>query len=472
MNGSSGGDIRDPPSFSTDAPLSEQWMWLVDEIDYASKRFPMFLDKDRDMFFAEKIIAVFRIIDPASHAENLVRGGYRGLAESSRGNEEKSGIVYAVGIALTYWDICQKAPAYAEKFYQQALDYPSAFGMVLSYVFVFVREYAQKASARPGRRTEAAPRAASAPRPAAPEQKKAPPPTGKGADVEKQAWKSAVMFVATVSFTVLAALTIAAVAKYYEYSSRARAQYTATTSGTDGYPFSNLSSNPGILEANRILAEMRHSVSNPPPPTLRTNHPPASAAKKDASLITLPGGFSAKLPNGYRVSSREPSYIEISDEDGAPSIFISQDTLNETETKLLNAVDDAGIAIKIFKRSQEKIEDKKTKLMAMRGSASKIIKWGTPYTLEGVACPAWGIDYMRHDKHLLLHFEARAICANIMIVNGSRMYQINIKHIVEPETPTDTRLPKPLLDFIDSFAVSAPSPTHNPQPSPSPPVTP
>lgn len=86
-------------------------------------------------------MAVFQIIDPARNPENRVRGGYKGLVESSRGEEEKSGIVYAVGIALSYWKVCGEDAVLAEKLLQQSMDYPSTFGMVLAYVFIDVQEY-------------------------------------------------------------------------------------------------------------------------------------------------------------------------------------------------------------------------------------------------------------------------------------------------------------------------------------------
>ena len=171
--------------------------------------------------------------------------------------------------------------------------------------------------------------------------------------------------------------------------------------------------------------------------------------------IILQGGFTATLPTGYKVSNREPNYLEITDEDGIPSIFISHDALDDTTAKLINAVEGSDLIINIFKKTQEKIENNKTKLMAKCGSDSQIVKWGTPYELKGVARSALRIDYVRQEKSSLLgNFEARVFCANIQISNDSRMYQVNIKHITKPETPLDARLPKKLLDFINSIAVT------------------
>lgn len=430
MGGSFNGDIREPLRFSTGDPLSTQWMWLIDEIDYVSNRFPMFLDKNRDMFFAGKIISVFRIIDPANHPENLIRGGYKGLVESSRENDEKSGIVYAVGIALAYWEIYKKSPACAEKFYQQALDYPSAFGMVLSYVFVFVQEYCAN-SVGAASTDDATNRA----------KKMTSPPC------ERNSFRP--LFFSSITFVGL----LAFLGWHCEQKiKRQRFTCSPDLSWSAENALSNLSATIKAIRTNNISLALTNA---PNQLGAITSGMATETTNKGQRPIILQGGFTATLPTGYKVSNREPNYLEITDEDGIPSIFISHDALDDTTAKLINAVEGSDLIINIFKKTQEKIENNKTKLMAKCGSDSQIVKWGTPYELKGVARSALRIDYVRQEKSSLLgNFEARVFCANIQISNDSRMYQVNIKHITKPETPLDARLPKKLLDFINSIAVT------------------
>lgn len=466
MNGSSNGDIREPLRFSADDPLSTQWMWLIDEIDYVSKRFPMFLDKNRDMFFAEKIISVFRIIDPANHSENLIRGGYKGLVESSRGNDEKSGIVYAVGIALTYWDIYRKAPAYAEKFYNQALDYPSAFGMVLSYVFVFVNEYCERPSAGADtitsasaletsnsdlngnktivRKTNDIEHSANIKN----------VPTNAGAEPYCRRSRSPLLLSSAIFVFVLLFM-----GWYYEQRIKwLRCTYSNTWPGN--YSFPNMASNINIavLSANQKIAKSNAFKTNPP--IAYTSYLAARAIRNETFLITMPGGFSAKIPEGYKVSMRESDYIEIADKDGTPSIFIIHEKLDERMSKIYAAVEgEDAILLKSFRKSQETVENKKTEMLARTGLQSCVVQWGEPYFLERFAGSAIGIDFVRQDKMSLLSksFESRAFCSNIQIINGSDLYLVNIKHITEAQTPLTSPLPKHLLDFISSLKVSKPT---------------
>lgn len=175
-------------------------------------------------------------------------------------------------------------------------------------------------------------------------------------------------------------------------------------------------------------------------------------SRVQSEAIASLGSVKATIPLGYKISDKEKNYVQISDRNGLPCIFITMDVLEEEQVKAVKSLDSEESMSDIFLVTQKKIERKKTSLMDKCGIKSDVIKWGEPYKLKKIKASVWAVDFIRRDKSICE--ELLVFCTNIQIVKGSEYYQINLKR-VEPSSvsiePPPSRL---ILDFMDSIVVS------------------
>lgn len=204
-----------------------------------------------------------------------------------------------------------------------------------------------------------------------------------------------------------------------------------------------------------------------------TATPKASSKSESVShlvnntTISLPGGASFSIPYSYSSRERDSNYIEIYDQDGIPSVFVTTYNVNEYSPRWISLLPDSVAAAIQFKTEQEELENEKSRELSNIGMSSEIIKWNPPYPLPHVGKPSFGIDYVRHNKSNAMgkHQEGRTYCINIQIFNGQFLYLINLKYISTSETPVDANLPDQYSDIIQSIRIAPEdTPKHNTSP--------
>lgn len=179
------------------------------------------------------------------------------------------------------------------------------------------------------------------------------------------------------------------------------------------------------------------------------------SSEKELKTLKLPGGCSIRFPLDYSFNQIEDNYIEVLNPEGVPSVFISTHTLTEYSPLWVSMIPDAVAAAIQFRADQEELEKEKTHDLENYGLNSEIIKWNVPYPLPHLKQPAFGIDYLRHNKSNIMgkHHEERAYCINIQILNRQYIHTINIKHITSPDTPIDANIPQQYYDIIKSITI-------------------